>query len=80
MEAMLLAMIRVALRTGLGRPAVVRWVKNTLPTMAGESRPGEKTDLEWAAPCMARLLCSRMLQHVRAEPVRREACETIVGL
>jgi len=80
MEAMLLMMIRVALRTGLGRPEIVRWVKKTLPAMAPAARPGDQTDPEWAAPCMARLLCAQLLRHVRAEPTRREACETVVGL
>jgi hypothetical protein len=80
MEGMLLTMIRVAMRTGLGRPQIVQWVKDTLPAMTPVARDGEKTDLEWAAPRLARLLCSEMLQQVRAEPARRKAWETLAGL
>ncbi len=68
MEAMLLTMIRVALRTGLGRPEIVRWVKKTLPAMMPASSLDDQTDPEWAAPCMARLLGAKCCDTSETNP------------
>jgi hypothetical protein len=80
LEADLVPMIRVALRSGRGQPLLVRWVKQNLPGLSLASHLGDKIDPEWAAPRMARLLCAQMLEHVRAECARMGGRETLVGL
>lgn len=64
LEAALLPMIRVALRTGHGQPVLVRWVRRHLAEVAPGSEGGAAVDLDWAAPRMARLLCERLAEHV----------------
>jgi hypothetical protein len=80
LEATLLPMIRCAMRTGRGAPPLVQWVKRNLPAVAPAARLGQAVDPEWAAPRMARLLSSRLLQEVQAEPVLAGACETVVSV
>jgi hypothetical protein len=80
MEATLLTPIRCALQMGVGAPPLVQWVKQNLTTVYPAASAGRPVDVEWAAPRMARLLCSQMLEHVRAEPVLAGARETVVGV
>lgn len=79
LEKTLVPMIRCAMRSGRGSPALVQWVKRNLPALAPASPSGWDVDLEWAAPRMARLLCSRLLQQVQAEPALAGAHDTVVG-
>src|SRR5207248_1345457 len=59
-----------------GLPPLVQWVQRHLPGQEahGPSRP---SDMEWAAPSMARLLCDRLLEQMR--PPAPAARETVVG-
>ena len=79
MEAVFVPMIRVALRTGRGQPVLVDWVTRNLPAVNPSSCPGDKIDPEWAAPRMARLLCSQMLQQIQAQRAWVGSRETVVG-
>jgi hypothetical protein len=79
LEADLVPMIRCVMRTGRGQPGIVAWVKRNLPAVAPSGGAGQPADPEWAAPRMARLLCSQMLQKVRAEQTRMGTRETVVG-
>src|SRR5438270_5615231 len=80
LEASLLPMIRCALRTGRGLPPLVRWVQNHVPGPARPHLPGQPLGPEWAAPSMARLLCTTILQQFRAPASpRQQACETVVS-
>jgi hypothetical protein len=76
LERSLVPMIRCAIRSGTGLPPLVQWVKRHLPAQAarGEHRP---SDLEWAAPSMARLLCDRLLEQI--QPPAQAARETVAG-
>jgi hypothetical protein len=80
MEATLVTPIRCALRTGAGMPPLVQWVKQNLPAVVPAASWGWPVDIDWAAPRMARLLCTQMLEHVQAEPVLAGARETVVGV
>src|SRR5262245_34401109 len=74
-EESLVPMIRCALRSGRGAPALVQWVRRRLPEAAPAPRP---VDPARVAPEMARELCAallRQLQARRASP----AAETVVG-
>jgi hypothetical protein len=79
MEALFVPMIRVAMRTGRGQPVLVEWVTRNLPAVAASRHRDEKIDPEWAAPRMAQLLCSQMLQKVQAERPWVGSRETVVG-
>jgi hypothetical protein len=79
LEADLVPMIRCAMRTGRGQPAIVAWVKRNLPAFAPSTTGGPPVDPNWAAPRMARLMCAQMLHTVRAEQDRATTRETIVG-
>ncbi len=78
MEELLVPMIRCVLRTGRGQPLLRHWVERNLPAVALASPPGQVVKPEWAAPRMARLLCSQMLQ-VQADQGRAATHETVVG-
>lgn len=78
MEALFVPMIRVAMRTGRGQPMLVDWVARNLPAVAPSAGAGDKIDPAWAAPRMARLLCSQMLQKVQAERAWLGPRETVV--
>lgn len=80
LEAILLPMIRVALRTGRGEAVLVEWVEENLPAVAPAARFGRAVDFAWAAPRLARLLLSGMLQAVWAGRDAAEACETVVAV
>jgi hypothetical protein len=79
-EAILLPMIRVAMRTGRGEPVLVEWVEDQLLADSPASNSERGGRLEWAAPRLARLLFSEMQQHIRAGQARAEARETLVGV
>lgn len=77
LEASLVPLVRRALRSGAGIPQLVQWVQKTLPQVqAGEDRT-RPADPDRAAPPLARLLCSTLLQP-RLAPAA--AGETILGL
>jgi hypothetical protein len=79
LEADLVAMIRCAMRTRRGQPAIVAWVKRNLPALVPSGAGGQPVDPDWAAPRMARMMCAQMLRTVRAEQDRAATRETIVG-
>jgi hypothetical protein len=79
MEAVFVPMIRVAMRTGRGQWVLVEWVARNLPALSSSFSSVDKIDPEWAAPRMARLLCSQMLQKVQAERAWVGPRETVVG-
>lgn len=70
LESALTPIIRVALRTGHGPEALVRWVRHQVPAQAWPVDPAR------AAPPLARELCDRLVQ--RLDPLAGR--ETIVGL
>ncbi len=70
LEASLLPMIRCALRSGLGHPHVVDWVRHQKA-----SNPHLSPDPIRAAPPIARALCERILERLDPLPSR----ETVVG-
>jgi hypothetical protein len=76
LEAMLVPMIRCALRSGRGAPPLVQWVRRNLPAVAAMSPTGRGSDPEWVAPTMARLLSGRLLG--RSRPDFTPAAETVV--
>jgi hypothetical protein len=71
LEERLTPLIRCVLRTGAGVPALVQWVRRTLPNLP----PAEP---EQTAPRMARLLCAELFRHARPGAGRPRA-ETVVG-
>ena len=73
LEAHLLPLVRCALQSETGQPALVDWVKNQLPLFAPEAGPRCDTS-RYAAP-MARVLCERILE--RLSPQTRR--ETVLG-
>jgi hypothetical protein len=70
LEASLLPMIRCALRSGIGHPHVVSWVRHQ-----AASNPHTSPDPTRAAPPIARALCERLLERLDPMPSR----ETVVG-
>jgi hypothetical protein len=72
LEAMLLPLVRRALRTRTGLPALVGWVHRNLPSPAGAA-----PDADRAAPGLARQLCEVLL---RKEAARDRPCpDTVCG-
>jgi hypothetical protein len=67
LEAKLAPLLCLVLRTGKGRPPLLKWVRLALPVVAPAARFGDQVDPEWAARRLARLLCSQMLQDVRVK-------------
>ena len=67
LEAKLAPLLSLIIQTGLGRPSLVQWVQRHLRVVAPASRFGHAVDAEWAAPRMARLLCSQLLQTIRCQ-------------
>jgi hypothetical protein len=65
LEAKVAPLLCLVLRTGEGRPSLVQWVQRALRRVAPDSRLGRSVDPEWAAPRLARLLCSQLLQQIR---------------
>jgi len=70
LEASLLPMIRCALRSGVGHPHVVNWVRHQ-----AASNPHLPPDPVRAAPPIARALCERILERLDPLPSR----ETVVA-
>jgi hypothetical protein len=62
-ETSLTPLIRCALERGVGAPALVSWVRRTLPTM----QSGERT-----ASALARQLCSSLVRQLGPTGGRRE--------
>lgn len=79
LEAKVTPLLRVIVQTGVGRPSLVQWVQDHLPLVAPVARLGDKVDAQWAAPRLARLLCSQLLERIRVEGARTGACETLVA-
>lgn len=67
LEARIAPLLGLVVRTGQGRPSLVQWVQRVLPQMTAEAQMGRCIDPDWAAPRLARLLCSQLLQRIRAE-------------
>src|SRR5262245_13803561 len=68
LEAALVPMVRQALRSGNGVPAVVRWVR-------GEVAAGGPTDPDLGARPLAKRLCAAVLD--RLQPIPLHARETL---
>lgn len=79
LEAKVTPLLRVIVQTGVGRPSLVQWVQHHLPQVAPVAHFGHKVDAKWAAPRLARLLCSQLLETIRVEGARTGACETLVA-
>jgi hypothetical protein len=76
LEAGLLPLIRCAIRSGTGLPALVSWVRSNLA-----AEPGGRADPARAAPFMARRLCAALLGPDAGADARPDARrETVVGL
>jgi hypothetical protein len=72
LEERLTPLIRCVLRSGTGAPALVQWVRRTLPHLPA-------AEPEQTAPRMASLLCAELFR--RARPgAARPAAETVVGV
>lgn len=79
LEAKVTPLLRVVVQTGVGRPSLVQWVRDHLDLVAPVDRAGRHIDARWAAPRLARLLCSQLLEKVRVEGAMTGACETLVA-
>jgi len=71
LEATLVPMIRCALKTGLGQPTLVRWVRDQLPLM----NPDQQTDPARVAGPLACRLAERLMARLDPLPQR----ETVRG-
>jgi hypothetical protein len=78
LEASLVPLVRCALRNGTGLPHLVRWVRETLPRVAGGPDRGQPADPERMARPIARLLCAELLKR-RPDRPAPAAHETVVG-
>jgi hypothetical protein len=85
-ENTLRPMIRCAIRTGLGVPMLVRWVRKTLPELTRAQPPGEPVDPDRVTPSLARMLCTTLVQQYQEQAEyptvasRGElACETVLA-
>jgi hypothetical protein len=74
LEERLTPLIKCVLRTGTGVPALVQWVRRTLPQLPSASA-------EQTAPRMARLLCAELFRQGKpADTVgARLAADTVAG-
>lgn len=79
LEARVAPLLSLVVRTGQGRPSLVEWVQRTLSRMVPSSQTGRFVDPEWAAPRLARLLCSQLLQSIRAARNTVANCDTLVA-
>jgi hypothetical protein len=77
LEESLLPMVRCALRSGLGHPRLVRWVRKTLPAVPGPHQAGRPVDPDLTGPPLARLLFRTLLREMYQDPAR--ALETVLG-
>jgi hypothetical protein len=78
-EATLLPMVQVALRTGRGHPRLVQWVRRTLPSIT-QASGGPSSEAERVAGPMTRLLCQVLLLQERTHPDSAAALDTVIGL
>lgn len=67
LEARLVPLLCLILRTGQGHPALLHWVRLTLPVVAATLHLTGQIDPQAAAQPLARLLCLQLFQGVRAE-------------
>jgi hypothetical protein len=74
LEAQVLPLVRRALRTRSGLPALVGWVQRSVAALETESQP----DPDQLARSLARLLCDLLLRHEIPGQNSRGA-ETICG-
>ena len=79
LESKFAPLLCLILRTGQGRPSLVQWVQHALRRLAPASRLGSRVDPEWAAPRLARLLCTQLLQQIHAHRNTVANPETIVA-
>jgi predicted signal transduction protein with EAL and GGDEF domain len=79
LETRFLPLIRVVLRTGHGRPALVHWLEQHLPRVAPTAQFPNAVDAERVAPRMARLLCAELLQKAQTEMAGDASRETVLG-
>lgn len=79
LEAKVTPLLCLVLRTGQGRPSLVLWVQRALRRVAPASRLGRPIDPEWAAPRLARLLCSQLLEKIRRHHNTVARPETLVA-
>jgi hypothetical protein len=75
LEAGLVPLIRCALRTGLGAPPLVQWVRRQRANGAGDRPAASLNDPDATAPIMARQLCAALMRQVSPRP----SLETVVG-
>lgn len=71
LEATLVPMIHCALKTGLGQPTLVRWVRDQLPLMS----PDQQRDPVRVAGPLACQLAERLMARLDPLPQR----ETVLG-
>src|SRR4051794_26970852 len=71
LEATLVPMIHCALKTGLGQPTLVRWVREQLPLMT----PDQQRDPARVAGPLAGQLAERLMARLDPMPQR----ETVLG-
>src|SRR5262245_25782419 len=69
-------LVRLALRRGAGAPPLVRWVRQTLTSVAGPTPAAPES----YAPQITRLLCAALLEQERPGPSRPRAQDTLVGV
>lgn len=67
LEAKLVPLLRLVLKTGRGHPALLQWVRLALPVVAPASHLGGPIDAEWTALHLARRLCLQIRRDVRAK-------------
>jgi hypothetical protein len=79
LEARFIPLIRVVLRTGCGRLALVRWIQQRLPSLVPVAGFRNPADAERIATRMARLLCAELLQKAQGKLAGAPTRETVVG-
>lgn len=79
LEEIVAPLVRVVLRTGCGRPSIVRFVRQHLRVLVPASCGEAEVDAEWAAPRLTRLLITHMLRHIQRECSQASVRETVVA-
>lgn len=79
LEEIVAPLVHVVLRTGHGRPSIVRFVRQHLRALVPASCGEAEVDAEWATPRLARLLIAHMLRHIQRERSRASVRETVVA-
>ena len=70
LELRIAALLYLILKTGRGRPDLVKWVAFHLPNVALGARFGDSTNADKIAHRLGRLLCSQLLRQVRLRYAR----------